>query len=91
MVESSPSSSSSSCTSCSSSCTSCFFGKVSFAGETIFLQVSLFLAVSASGVGVPQDGVGAGLVVAVGTIVTGRYFFLQYRHILMYWFNIRSL
>ena len=35
---------------------------VSFAGETIFLQVALFLAVSAGGVGVPQGGVGAGLV-----------------------------
>ena len=41
-------------------------GLVSFAGKTIFLQVPLFLAVPASGVGVPQDGVGAGLVVAVG-------------------------
>ena len=41
-------------------------GLVSFAGKTIFLQVPLFLAVPAGGVGVPQDGVGAGLVVAVG-------------------------
>ena len=40
-------------------------GLVSFAGKTIFLQVSLFLAVPASGVGVSQDGVGAGFV-AVG-------------------------
>ena len=40
-------------------------GLVSFAGKTIFLQMPLFLAVSASGVGVPQDGVGAGLVVVV--------------------------
>ena len=44
-------------------------GFVSFAGETIFLQVALFLAVSASGVGVPQGGVGAGLVVAIETFL----------------------
>ena len=37
-------------------------GLVSFAGETIFLEVALFLTVSANGVGVPQGGVGAGLV-----------------------------
>ena len=41
-------------------------GLVSFTGKTIFLQVALFLTISASGVGVPQDRVGAGLVVAVG-------------------------
>ena len=46
-------------------------GFVSFAGETIFLQVALFLAISASGVGVPQGGVGAGLVVAVETFFAG--------------------
>ena len=44
-------------------------GFVSLTGETIFLQVPLFLAISASGVGVPQDGVGAGLVVAVGAFL----------------------
>ena len=44
-------------------------GFVSFAGETIFLQVPLFLAISASGVGVPQDCVGAGLVVAIGALL----------------------
>ncbi len=37
-------------------------GLVSFAGETIFLEVALFLTVSANGVGVPQSGAGAGLV-----------------------------
>ncbi len=37
-------------------------GLVSFAGETIFLEVALFLTVSANGVGVPQGGAGAGLV-----------------------------
>ena len=44
-------------------------GFVSFAGKTIFLQVPLFLAISASGVGVPQDRVGAGLVVAIGAFL----------------------
>ncbi len=39
-------------------------GLVSFAGETIFLEVALLLTVSANGVGVPQGGGGG--VVAIG-------------------------